>query len=153
RNRLLTTPLATRNAYAFEGSVFVAGAAVQWLRDELGIIDAAADSERIAESVPDANGIHLVPAFTGLGAPYWDSHARGALTGLTRGVKRAHIGRAALESIAFQSRDVLDAMERDRGEPLRELRVDGGASTNDFLMQFQADILGIPVVRPQITET
>ena len=155
-NRLLTTLAAgssTLPEYALEGSVFVAGAAVQWLRDELGLIRHASEIERIAESIPDSGGVFVVPAFTGLGAPYWDSYARGAILGLSRGVGRAHIARATLESIAFQCRDVLDAMSADNGSPLTEIRVDGGASANDFLMQFQADILGIPVIRPSFTET
>ncbi|MCA3181112.1 MAG: glycerol kinase GlpK [Burkholderiales bacterium] len=139
--------------YALEGSVFVAGAIVQWLRDGLGIIARAADVEPLARSVPDAAGVHCVPAFTGLGAPWWDPDARGALLGLTRGATRAHVARAALESIAFQSADLLVAMQRDAAEPLTELRVDGGASANDLLMQFQADLLGVPVVRPRVLET
>jgi glycerol kinase len=139
--------------YALEGSVFVAGAIVQWLRDGLGILARAADVEPLARSVPDAAGVHCVPAFTGLGAPWWDPDARGALLGLTRGATRAHVARAALESIAFQSADLLEAMQRDAAEPLTELRVDGGASANDLLMQFQADLLGVPVVRPRVLET
>ena len=139
--------------YALEGSIFVAGAALQWLRDELGLISSSAESESLARSVGDTGGVYLVPAFTGLGAPYWDSDARGALIGLTRGSGRAHIVRAALESIAYQSRDVLQCFERDSGLPARELQVDGGATANDFLMQFQADILGIPVRRPVVLET
>lgn len=139
--------------YALEGSVFVAGAIVQWLRDGLGIIARAADIEPLARSVPDAAGVHCVPAFTGLGAPWWDPDARGALLGLTRGATRAHVARAALESIAFQSADLLEAMQRDAADPLTELRVDGGASANDLLMQFQADLLGVPVVRPRVLET
>lgn len=151
-HRLLTT-LAARSGYALEGSVFAAGAAVQWLRDELGIISRADEIDGLAASVPDTAGVHVVPAFVGLGAPHWDPHARGAILGLTRGVGKAHIARATLESIAFQCRDVLDAMVQDRGEPFREIRVDGGAAANDLLMQMQADILGIPVVRPRVTET
>jgi glycerol kinase len=142
-----------RRTYALEGSVFVAGAVVQWLRDGLGVIASAQEIEVLAASVPDTAGVHFVPAFTGLGAPYWDPEARGAIVGLTRGVTRAHIARAALEAIAFQSSDVLAAMERDAGAPLIELRVDGGASANNLLMQFQADLLGVPVVRPIVTET
>jgi glycerol kinase len=142
-----------RRDYALEGSVFVAGAVVQWLRDSLGIISSAAEVEALAASVPDTAGVHFVPAFTGLGAPYWDPEARGAILGLTRGASRAHIARAALESIAFQSSEVLQAMERDAGQRLVELRVDGGASVNDLLMQFQADLLGVPVVRAAVTET
>ena len=139
--------------YALEGSVFVAGAAVQWLRDGLGIIEKSSDVEALAASVPDTGGVMLVPAFAGLGAPYWDPHARGAILGLTRGSTRAHIARAALESIAFQSAELAGAMREDAGVPLAELRVDGGASVNDFLMQFQADLIGVDVVRPKITET
>ncbi|MFI4896040.1 MAG: glycerol kinase GlpK [Steroidobacterales bacterium] len=155
RHRLLSTIAwqRTQRTYALEGSVFVAGAVVQWLRDGLGIIEAASEVEALASSVPDSGGVHFVPAFTGLGAPYWDPHARGAIVGLTRGARRAHIARAALEGIAFQSCDVLAAMERDAGHPLVELRVDGGASANNLLMQFQADLLGVPVVRPVVTET
>ncbi len=156
-NNILTTPAATPMLeganYAFEGSVFVAGAAIQWLRDELGILTHASESERMAASIPDTGGVHMVPAFAGLGAPYWDPQARGAIVGLSRGTGRAQIVRAALESIAFQCRDVLELMDENCGQPLTELRVDGGASVNNFLMQFQADILGIPVVRPKVTET
>ncbi len=156
-NNLLTT-VAWRvgddaPVYALEGSVFVAGAAVQWLRDELGLIADAAESALLAESVPDSGGVIVVPAFTGLGAPWWDAYARGAVLGLTRGSGRAEIVRATLESIAFQSRDVVDAMSADAGLALQTLRVDGGAAANDFLMQFQADILGVAVQRPAITET
>lgn len=139
--------------YALEGSIFVAGAAVQWLRDELGLIRDAAESEVLAKSVPDANGCYVVPAFVGLGAPYWDQYARGAIVGLTRGVNRNHIVRATLESIAYQVNDVLTAMQEDSGMPITSLRVDGGACDNDFLMQFQADILNTPVVRPYCIET
>ncbi|MGV3616787.1 MAG: glycerol kinase GlpK [Fimbriimonas sp.] len=155
-NRLLTTLTATpggHREYALEGSVFAAGAAVQWLRDELGIIARADEIDALAASVPDTAGVHVVPAFAGLGAPYWDPYARGAILGLTRGAGRAHIARATLQSIAFQCRDVLDAMARDRGAPFEEIRVDGGAAANDLLMQMQAEILGIPVVRPRVTET
>ena len=134
-------------AYALEGAVFIAGAAVQWLRDGLGLIENAPETEAMALSLDDNGGVYLVPAFAGLGAPYWDMEARGALTGLTRGTGRAHIARAALEAIAYQSRDVLEAMQADTGSTLKELRVDGGASQNGFLMQFQADLLGIPVQR------
>jgi glycerol kinase len=141
-----------KTAFATEGSVFVAGAAVQWLRDELGLVRSAAETAGLAESVPDSLGVYLVPAFAGLGAPYWDMDARGALVGLTRGAGRAHIARATLESIAYQTRDVVAAMTAG-GVGLRELRVDGGAAANDFLMQFQADILGIPVDRPALVET
>lgn len=139
--------------YALEGSIFVAGAAVQWLRDELGLIRDAAESEVRAKSVPDANGCYVVPAFVGLGAPYWDQYARGAIVGLTRGVNRNHIVRATLESIAYQVNDVLMAMQEDSGMPITSLRVDGGACDNDFLMQFQADILNTSVVRPYCIET
>ena len=139
--------------YALEGSIFVAGAAVQWLRDELGLIRNAAESEVLAKSVPDANGCYVVPAFVGLGAPYWDQYARGAIVGLTRGINRSHIVRATLESIAYQVNDVLMAMQEDSGMPITSLRVDGGACDNDFLMQFQADILNTSVVRPYCIET
>jgi glycerol kinase len=139
--------------YALEGSVFVAGAVVQWLRDGLGVIATAAESEALATSVADADGVYLVPAFTGLGAPYWDPYARGVLVGLTRGTTRAHIARAALEAIAYQNRDVLDAMAAEARAPLRALRVDGGAAANNFLCQFQADVLHVEVLRPVITET
>jgi glycerol kinase len=139
--------------YALEGSVFIAGAVVQWLRDELGFFTSSSEIEKLAASVLDSGGVFLVPAFTGLGAPYWDPHARGAIVGLTRGTSRAHIARAALESIAYQSAEVLEAMQKDSGERLAELRVDGGASANDLLMQFQADLLGVPVVRPKVLET
>jgi glycerol kinase len=140
-------------AYALEGSIFVAGAAIQWLRDQLGIIAHAAETEALARQVPDNAGVYFVPAFTGLGAPYWDAGARGAIVGLTRGIGRAHLARAALEAIAYQTRDVVDAMAADTGRAPPELRIDGGAAANDFLAQFQADVLGIPVVRPRITET
>ena len=139
--------------YALEGSVFIAGAVVQWLRDGLGIIGSAAETEGLAESVADAGGVYLVPAFTGLGAPYWDPYARGVLVGLTRGTTRAHIARAALEGIAYQNRDVLDAMTLDARAPLQALRVDGGAAANNFLCQFQADVLNVEVLRPAVTET
>lgn len=139
--------------YALEGSIFVAGAAVQWLRDELGLIRDAAESDVLAKSVPDANGCYVVPAFVGLGAPYWDQYARGAIVGLTRGVNRNHIVRATLESIAYQVNDVLMAMQEDSGMSITSLRVDGGACDNDFLMQFQADILNTSVVRPYCIET
>jgi glycerol kinase len=155
-NRLLATRAAAlgRDAqFAVEGSVFIAGAAIQWLRDSLGLISTAAETEAIAASVPDTGGVHLVPAFVGLGAPHWDMNARGLIFGLTRASGKAEIVRAALESIAFQSRELIDAMEADSGEPIRELRVDGGAAVNNFLMQFQADILGKPVVRPADVET
>jgi len=153
---LLTTVAWTAEgstAYALEGAVFIAGAAVQWLRDGLGIIRQAAETQALAESVPDTGGVYLVPAFVGLGAPYWDPYARGTLVGITRGTGRAHLARAALEAIAYQSRDVLDTMKRESGVPLTSLRVDGGASANDFLCQFQADMLGVEVLRPSVTET
>jgi glycerol kinase len=156
RRGLLTTlccDATGRAAYALEGSVFVAGAAVQWLRDELGLVRSAAETGPIAEGVADTAGVYVVPAFTGLGAPYWDAEARGAVVGLTRGAGRAQLVRATLESLAYQSRDVIDAMNEESGVPLRELRVDGGASSNDFLMQFQADVLGVPVDRPKLVET
>ena len=139
--------------YALEGAVFVGGASIQWLRDELKLIDEATDSEYFATKVKDSNGVYVVPAFTGLGAPYWDPYARGAIFGLTRGANRNHIIRATLESIAYQTRDVLDAMQADSGERLKALRVDGGAVANNFLMQFQADILGTPVERPEVRES
>ena len=152
---LLTTAAAQTptKEYALEGSVFVAGAVVQWLRDELGFFNSAKEIERLAASVLDSGDVCIVPAFTGLGAPYWDPHARGVIVGITRGTSRAHLARAALESIAFQSVDVLEAMQQDAGAPLTELRVDGGAAANDLLMQFQADLLGVPVVRPKVVET
>ena len=139
--------------YALEGSVFIAGAAVQWLRDGLGIISSSSEIEKLARRVPDNGGLYLVPAFTGIGAPYWDPYARGAMLGITRGTTAAHLARATLEAIAFQAAGVLSAMQEDAGKPLTELRVDGGASTNNLLMQFQADILNLPVVRPTVTET
>ncbi len=139
--------------YALEGSVFITGAAVQWLRDGLGLIASAAETEKLAAAVPYTGGVYLVPAFAGLGAPYWNSQARGLLIGLTRGTGRSHIVRATLESIAYQTRDVLEAMGADAGVDLQALRVDGGAVVNDFLMQFQADILGVPVERPVVSET
>ena len=155
RSGLISTACAqTRDReYALEGSVFIAGAVVQWLRDELGFFASSREIEALANTVLDSGGVYLVPAFTGLGAPYWDPHARGAIVGLTRGTSRAHIARAALESIAYQSAEVLEAMQKDSGERLAELRVDGGASANDLLMQFQADLLGVPVVRPKVLET
>ena len=139
--------------YVLEGSVFVAGAAIQWLRDEMGLIESAAQSEELALSVPDTSGVYFVPAFVGLGAPYWDSQARGTVCGLTRGVRKEHLVRAALESIAYQVFDLVHAMQRDLGEDIASIAVDGGASRNDFLMRFQADILGMPVSRPSVTET
>jgi len=140
-------------AFALEGSVFIAGAAVQWLRDELQIIKGASEAEQLATELQDNEGVYMVPAFAGLGAPYWDDQARGALFGMTRGTGRRHLARAALESIAYQSRDVVEVMNRDSGITLTELRVDGGASRNDFLMQFQADLLDVPVDRPAMVET
>jgi glycerol kinase len=156
RHGLLTTvawALGQQTSYALEGSIFVAGAAIQWLRDGLGIIGAASESEALASQVPDTGGVYFVPAFVGLGAPYWDMYARGSMAGLTRGTTRAHIARAALEAICFQTRDVLEAMQADSGIALSGLRVDGGASRNNLLMQIQADILDTPVVRPSVTET
>ena len=155
RHRLLTTVAWQREntQYALEGSVFVGGAVVQWLRDGLGFIEQSADIEKLAASVPDSDNVYFVPAFTGLGSPHWDPHARGTIVGLSRGTTRAHIARAALESIAFQSAELLTAMQKDAARPLIELRVDGGATANNLLMQFQADVLGVPVVRPRITET
>ncbi len=155
-NRLLATRAASTGPeaqFAIEGSVFVAGAAVQWLRDQLGIIATAAESEPLARSVPDSGGVHFVPAFVGLGAPHWDSAARGMISGITRSTGRAHIARATLEAIAFQVGELVEAMEADSGEKLTELRVDGGASANNFLMQLQADLLGRPIVRPVDIET
>ena len=139
--------------YALEGSVFIAGAVVQWLRDGLEFFSSSREVEKLAASVLDSGDVYLVPAFTGLGAPYWDADARGAMVGITRGTTKAHIARAALESIAFQSAELLEAMQKDSGQPLAELRVDGGAAANDLLMQFQADLLGVPVVRPRVLET
>jgi len=142
-----------KTEFALEGSVFIGGAVVQWLRDGLGLIKSAAEIESLAASVPDCGGVYLVPAFAGLGAPHWDQFARGTITGLTRGTTAGHLARAALEGIAFQVADVLDVMKQDSAIPLSELRVDGGASANNLLMQFQADILAVPVVRPKVTET
>jgi glycerol kinase len=156
KHRLLTTRAASiseQPQYAMEGSVFVAGAAIQWLRDSLGILSDAPSSQQLAESVPDAAGVYFVPAFVGLGAPHWDANARGVISGLTRGATKAHIVRAALESIAFQSRELVDAQRADAGTAIEEMRVDGGAASNDFLMQFQADILDCRIVRPADTET
>jgi glycerol kinase len=156
RHQLLTTmawKAGGATEYALEGSVFVGGAVVQWLRDGLGIIRSSDEVEKLAASVADTGGAYLVPAFAGLGAPHWDQYARGTITGITRGTTAAHLARAALEGIAFQVADVLDVMQRDAGIEIRELRVDGGAATNDLLMQFQADLLGVPVVRPRVTET
>lgn len=157
RNQLLSTVgwalTGQAPVYCLEGSVFMAGATVQWLRDGLQLIQQAAEVEALAESVPDCGDVYLVPAFAGLGAPHWDGHARAALLGMTRGTTRAHVARAALEAIALQSAEVFAAMEADSGLPVRELRVDGGASANNLLMQLQADVLGVPVVRPRVTET
>jgi len=155
-NRLVTTiawKLKDATEYALEGSVFVGGAVVQWLRDGLGLIHKSEEVEALAKSVPDNGGVYFVPAFVGLGAPHWDSYARGSIFGITRGTTAGHLARAAVESIAYQVADLLDAMRRDSGDPVRELRVDGGAAANDSLMQFQADILGVPVIRPAVTET
>ena len=156
QNGLVTTiawGLGGKITYALEGSIFVAGAAIQWLRDELGLISSAGETEGLCREVPDTCGVYLVPAFVGLGAPYWDPYARGCLTGLTRGANRCHIVRAAVESMAYQTYDVLHAMEQDAGIPLAELRVDGGAAANSFLLQFQSDITGVPVLRPSTLET
>ncbi|MBE5923920.1 MAG: glycerol kinase GlpK [Lachnospiraceae bacterium] len=156
KHGLLTTIAIGRNGkvqYALEGSVFVAGAAIKWLRDEMKMIEKAADTEEIARSVPDSNGVYVVPAFTGLGAPYWDAYARGAVFGLSRGAGREHFVRATLESLAYQSLDVIRAMEEDASISVSSLRVDGGASANDFLMQFQADVLGGEIIRPKVAET
>jgi glycerol kinase len=156
KNKLLTTiawQIKGRTFYALEGSVFIAGAVVQWLRDELQIIRTSEEIEALAASVPDTGGVYFVPAFSGLGAPHWDQYARGTIIGLTRGSNRAHIARAALEGISFQIADILDAMETDSGVPLKELRVDGGAAMNNLLMQMQADSLGVPVTRPANPET
>ena len=156
RNNLLTTiawRVGNETEFALEGSVFIAGAVVQWLRDGLGIIKSSRDVEALAASVPDNGGVYLVPAFAGLGAPHWDPYARGLLAGLTRGTTAAHIARAALEGIAYQVADLLHAMEDDSGIRLKEIRVDGGAAANNFLMQFQADLLGVPTLRPRVAET
>lgn len=156
RNGLVTTIAASRGGkvqYALEGSVFVGGAVVQWLRDEMKLVSSAKETEQIALSVEDTNGVYMVPAFVGLGAPYWDSSARGTVTGITRGTRQAHFVRAALESIAYQVNDVLLAMRSDLNEPITALNVDGGASANNFLMQFQADILRTQIVRPKVVET
>ena len=156
KHGLLTTIAIGRNGkvqYALEGSVFVAGAAIKWLRDELKLIDNAAETEELANSVPDSNGVYVVPAFTGLGAPYWNAYARGAVFGLSRGANRAHFVRATLESLAYQSLDVIRAMEEDAEIAVTSLRVDGGASANDFLLQFQADILNGEIIRPKVAET
>jgi len=156
RAGLLTTlawKIGGTTTYALEGSVFIAGAAIQWLRDGLGLIERAAESEALATAVPDTGGVYFVPAFVGLGAPYWDMYARGTIVGLTRGTTHAHLVRAALEAIAYQSSDVLEAMTSDAGVAVDALRVDGGATANDFLCQFQADVIGVPVLRPTVIET
>jgi len=156
KNGLLTTIAWGVNGkveYALEGSIFIAGAVVQWLRDELKMINSTEEVEKYALKVKDTNGVYLVPAFVGLGAPYWDMYARGTIVGLTRGANKEHILRAAEESIAYQSRDVLEIIQKDSGIGLKKLKVDGGAVRDNFLMQFQSDILGVPVVRPQVIET
>ncbi len=156
KHRLITTIAASahkRLEYALEGSIFIGGAVVQWLRDNLRLIDASAEVESLARGVPDSGGVVFVPAFVGLGAPHWDAHASGMMIGLRRDTTTGHIARAALEAIAFQVADVLEAVHNETGAPLNALRVDGGAAVNDLLMQFQADVLGVPVVRPQVTET
>ena len=155
-NNLLTTvawKIGDTVNYALEGSIFVAGSVVQWLRDGLGIIRSSAEVEALATSVPDNAGVFFVPALTGMGAPYWDQYAKGTITGLTRGATAAHIARAALEGIAFQTMDIVEAMKKDAGVDLKELKVDGGASRNNFLMQFQSEVLGVEVIRPKVTET
>ncbi|HEY1115933.1 MAG TPA: FGGY-family carbohydrate kinase, partial [Chitinophagaceae bacterium] len=156
KNNLLTTiawKIGDTTHYALEGSVFIAGAVVQWLRDGLGVIRTSAEVEQLATSVEDNGGVYFVPAFAGLGAPYWNQHARGTMMGITRGTTAAHIARASIESIAFQTMDVLNAMNADAGIPIKELRVDGGATVNNLLMQFQSDMIDCRVVRPRITET
>ena len=156
KHKLLTTVAWQRGKsteYALEGSVFIGGAVVQWLRDGLGIVKSAAEIEQLAGTVPDNGGVYIVPAFAGLGAPHWDQYARGSISGITRGTTSAHFARAALESIAYQVADILDVMQQDSGIHIAELRVDGGASANNLLLQFQADLLGVPVVRPKVTET
>ncbi len=156
KNKLLTTiayKTAGKTHYALEGSVFIGGAVVQWLRDSLGVIKTSSEIKKLATSVPDNNGVYFVPAFTGLGAPYWDPYARGVILGLTRGSTAGHIARAALEGIAYQVTDVLQAMENDAGIKIEQMRVDGGAAVDDLLMQFQADVLGVPIIRPQMTES
>lgn len=156
KNKLLTTvawKIGDEVKYALEGSIYVGGSVVQWLRDGLGFIKSSSEVEELASSVPDSGGVYFVPALTGLAAPYWDQYARGTIVGITRGTTRAHIARAALDGIAFQTYDIAQAMARDLGAPLTELKVDGGASRNNLLMQFQSNLLGIPVVRPKITET
>jgi len=155
-NRLVSTVAWTvdgRTEYALEGSVFIGGAVVQWVRDGLGLVRRSAEIEPLAASVPDNGGVYVVPAFAGLGAPHWDPYARGLIVGITRGTTAGHVARAALESIAYQVGDLLEAVQRDSGIPVGELRVDGGAARNDLLLQFQADLLRVPVVRPAVTET
>jgi len=155
-HKLLTTVAWQRSGstdYALEGSVFIGGAVVQWLRDGLKIVNSAAEIEPLAASVPDNGGVYMVPAFAGLGAPHWDQYARGSISGITRGTTAAHFARAALESIAYQVADVLDVMQKDSGIQIKELRVDGGAASNNLLLQFQADLLRVPVIRPRVTET
>ncbi|MGC3966464.1 MAG: glycerol kinase [Pirellulales bacterium] len=156
KNNLLTTvgwTIGGQTTYCLEGSVFIAGAVVQWLRDGLGLVKQSADIEPLCETVPDSGGVYFVPAFTGLGAPYWDPHARGAVYGLTRGTTAGHLARAAVESMAYQTLDLATAMQHDAAAPLKQLKVDGGASVNNGLMQFQADLLDVPLVRPTTTET
>ena len=156
RNNLLTTiawKIGDTVNYALEGSIFVGGSVVQWLRDGLGIIKSSSEIEALAASVPDNGGVYFVPALTGMGAPYWDQYAHGTICGITRGTTAAHIARAALEGIAFQTMDIVGAMEKDAGVRLSELKVDGGASRNNLMMQFQSDILGSSVIRPEVTET
>jgi glycerol kinase len=156
KNNLLTSvawQVGGKTHYALEGSIFIAGAVVQWLRDSLKIINNSIDVEKLAGSVPSSEGVYFIPAFAGLGAPHWNQHARGSIFGLTRGSTEAHIARAALESIAYQTMDILKAMEADSGISIKELRVDGGASVNDALMQFQADVLNTETVRPRVVET
>ena len=156
KNRLLTTiawKIGDTVNYALEGSIFVGGSVVQWLRDNMQCIACSSDVEKLAASVPDTDGVYFVPALTGLGAPYWDPEARGMITGISRGTTTAHIARAALEGIAFQTYDIVKAMEKDSNLPIRNLKVDGGASRNNLLMQFQSDILATDVLRPRITET
>jgi glycerol kinase len=153
---LLTTiawQIGDKVTYALEGSVFIAGAVVQWLRDSLGFIEASSEVEALAASVPDSEGVYFVPAFVGLGAPYWEPYVRGQITGLTRGTTKAHIARASLDAIAFQTMDILEAMQKDSGNSIKALKVDGGASNNNLLMQFQADILQTPVIRPHEVES
>ena len=155
-NNLLTTiawKIGDTVNYALEGSIFVAGSVVQWLRDGLGIIRTSKEVEKLATSVPDNGGVYFVPALTGLGAPHWDQYAKGSIYGITRGTTAGHIARAALEGVAFQTMDIVRAMEKDAGCPLKELKVDGGATANNLMMQFQADILGTSVIRPKVTET